>query len=448
MNHNSFRTNRSVWLGINLLVLTIVMTFSLLSCQQGGNDRTVDLSEIDNVTITFYNYNQGSPIFGRGTDMLIDEFHALHPNIRIEGIAIPSPDINARVQAEIVAGTPPDIAQLVFDGLDYFVNHFNAKPLEQIASAEDLRQHFEGFSEPGRKLTQINGLTYGLPFTFSTPMLFYNATIFRAVGLDPDRPPRTWDEVKQYALRIVDRTGKEGFYPATYSQAFDWLTQSIVKSNGGRVLSEDRSRIMFGEPAAVESIQMLRDLRESGAHSSLAAGEVTEAMYRGNLGMILNTSALQSFLITNAQANNWELRAAAMPSFGNRPTTPVNSGSALFIFSDDPIKQAAAWEFLKFVTSERGYTIITSEIGYLPLRPSIVDDPRYLKDWVAANPLVQPNLEQLTRLTAWESYPGQNWKQIELLFQAALEQAVYGNGSVAEIMADAQRRAQELMPRR
>ncbi|MCR6673982.1 hypothetical protein [Devosia ginsengisoli] len=53
---------------------------------------------------------------------------------------------------------------------------------------------------------------------------------------------------------------------------------------------------------------------------------------------------------------------------------------------------------MKFLTSEHGYTIITSEIGYLPLRPAIVTDPDYLAGWVAEHPLVAPNLEQLDRL--------------------------------------------------
>lgn len=151
-------------------------------------------------------------------------------------------------------------------------------------------------------------------------------------------------------------------------------------------------------------------------------------------------------MIGNAQANGWELRAAAMPAFGDLPTTPVNSGSALFIFSDDPAKQRAAWEFVRFVTSERGYTIITSDIGYLPLRPAIVEDPAYLRDWAEANPLVFPNLEQLTRLRQWVSYPGPNWRQIETILLEAVQQAVTSDGDVAAIMTDAAARAQGLMP--
>src|SRR5690606_5332716 len=108
--------------------------------------------------------------------------------------------------------------------------------------------------------------------------------------------------------------------------------------------------------------------------------------------------------------------------------------------------QEAAWKFLQFVTSERGYTIITSKMGYLPLRPAIVDDPAYLKDWVEANPLVKPNLEQLERLQPWVSYPGMSWSQIETTLMEAVQQSIQGEGDVAAIMKAAQQRAQALVP--
>lgn len=52
----------------------------------------------------------------------------------------------------------------------------------------------------------MNGQTYGLAFTFSTPIFFYNGTIFEAAGLDPDQPPTTWEEVAAAAQAIAENT--------------------------------------------------------------------------------------------------------------------------------------------------------------------------------------------------------------------------------------------------
>ncbi|MCR2803531.1 ABC transporter substrate-binding protein [Paenibacillus soyae] len=410
-----------------------------------ANEGTVSSTETkEQVTLKFYSYNLAIASQIPGTEKLIKEFEEAHPNIKIDAIPIPSTDINAKVQADIVAGSAPDVAQLTFDGLDFAVNNFGAKPLEDIVPADEFQSNFEGFSPNGMKLGQLNGKTYGLPFTFSTPVLFYNAKLFEEAGLDPAAPPATWEQVKQYGLQIAEKTGQTGAHVGGATGG-DWIIQALIGSNGGGVLSEDRKTIKFGEPEAIGAIEMWQDLIKSGANSKLNDGEAIEAFTQGKIGMLLFTSALQSSFLAASEAGGWELKTAKMPAFGDKPTTPVNSGSALFILTDDKAKQQAAWEFLKFSTSERGYTIITSEIGYLPLRPAIVDDPNYLKDWVEANPLVKPNLEQLESLQPWVSYPGSNWKQIETILNDSVSKAIVSDGDVASIMKDAQERAQALI---
>jgi len=426
---------------------TLVLTACLLvlsSLAAAQETFLPPIPEDQDVTISFYSYNLASAGIGaEGTQQLIDEFEALHPNIQVEAVGVPSPDILARVQAATVAGNPPDVAQLVFDSLGFIVENYNVTPLEQIVPPDELAAHLEGFHPRGVALGQVDGQTYGLAFTFSTPVLFYNADIFREAGLNPDQPPRTWDEVKAYGQQIVESTNHEGIFVGVFGD-FDWLLQSLVRSNGGRVLSEDGTSLMFAEPEAVEAVAMLQDLVQSGVHPGLG-GVGSDAFNAGNMGMYLNTSAVQASLIA-ASKGNFELRAAPMPGFGDRPAVPVNSGSALFILASDPLKQRAAWDFMKFVTSERGYTIITSKIGYLPLRPAIVDDPRYLQEWVSENPLVQPNLEQLDRLEPWVSMPGPNYQQIVTVLMGALEESVYGTGDPAAVLSAAQERASQLLP--
>lgn len=429
---------------IAFVLLLLPLSLSVVTAQDDG-DFLPPLPDDQQVTLTYYNYNLASAGLGAdGTQQLIDEFMALHPNITIDAIGIPSTDILSRTQADFVAGTPPDIAQLVFDSMSFIVDNLGVQPLESIIPPAELEEHLSGMHPRGIALGQLNGNTYGLAYTFSTPVLFYNADIFREAGLDPDDPPETWEEVEQYALQIVENTDHMGFFPGVYGQ-FDWMWQGVVLSNGGRVLSEDRTTLTFAEEPGIEAAQMLHNMHENGAHADISSSDAIPAMLGGNLGMYLQTSALQSAILRSAEGN-FEVRATQMPRFGDHPSVPTNSGSALFILTQDPVKARAAWEFLRFVTSERGYTIITSQIGYLPLRPQIVDDPEYLLDWAQANPLIYPNLEQLDRLEPWESIPGPNYTQIVSIMMNALEEAVYGDGDVAEIMTTAQERGQALMP--
>jgi multiple sugar transport system substrate-binding protein len=398
------------------------------------------------VTITFYNYNLASAGIGAdATNKLINEFMAAYPNVTVEGVPYSSADAS-RVQADLAAGLPIDLVQTVFSDLDFAVTNFGAQALEDMIPADELAAHFEGMSENGLKLGVLNGKTYGLAYTFSTPVLFYNADLFRTAGLDPDNPPRTWDELKQAALTIEEKTDAEGFTGGiTGPGAVDWLLQGVVRSNGGEVISRDRTTLRFAEPEAIEAVAMLRDLYDAGVYENMDYGSAVENMSAGTLGMYLQTSALQGSLVAGAEGN-YELRASSMPSFGDKPTRPNNSGSALTIHTTDPVKQRAAWELMKFLTSEHGYTIITSEIGYLPLRPAIVENPQYLGEWIKEHPLVQPNLEQLSRLEPWDPMPGPNYRQIVKTMMDSVEMAVFGGADVEATLADAQANAQALMP--
>ncbi|WMT90943.1 ABC transporter substrate-binding protein [Pelagibacterium sp. H642] len=399
------------------------------------------------VTITFYNYNLA--MAGNGADAtrrLIDQFMAENPNITVDAIPVGAAESTTTVQADLAAGQPVDLVQMGFSTLSYAVDNYGAVALEDIISQDELDGHFEGMVPNGLDLGRLDDKTYGLAYTFSTPVLFYNADLFREAGLDPDQPPETWDEIRETALAIEDATGKEGFAAGIFGpSAADWLFQGVVRSNGGEVISRDRTTLTFAEPPAVEAVQMLRDLYDAGAFDPMDITAALEGMSSGNIGMYLQTSAIQGALVSGAEGN-FELRASTMPSFGDKPVRPNNSGSALVILSQDPLKQRAAWELMKFLTSEEGYTVITSEIGYLPLRPAIVDDPRYLKDWVEEHPLVQPNLDQLAILEPWESMPGPNYLQIVSIMMDAAEMAVYGGVDVEATLRDAQANAQALMP--
>lgn len=400
------------------------------------------------VTIRFANYNLGTAGLGReATIEMIEAFQKANPTVKVEGVAVSSAEVMSRLQADMVAGQAPEVAQVIFSDLEYVRTNLGARALEDIVPADELKAHFSGMFPNGLELGRLGGKTYGLAYVFSTPVLFYNADLFRAAGLNPDTPPRTWAEVRNAAITINKATGKPGLLTGIFGpSAYDWLFQGVIRSNGGRVLSEDRKTLLFAEPAAIEAVQTLRSIAEAGVMPNNPSAANVEAMSSGNAGMFLNTSAVQGSLLRGS-SGRFELRAAPMPAFDGKPVKPTNSGSALVILTRDPVKQRAAWELMKHLTSDYGYTIITSKIGYLPLRQKAIESEDFLAPWIRKNPIVVPNLGQLKDLEPWVPHAGPNYRQILATMMNAAEEATFGKGDVAATMKAAQQRAQALMPR-
>ncbi|KPM53941.1 ABC transporter substrate-binding protein [Frankia sp. R43] len=450
----------------------LALTLGLAACGSDDGDETAaspasptvkavpELGPDQKVSIVFESYNLAQASWTPTFDALVADFQKSHPNITVTAQKPQTSTLKgfgtaatASIQAQLATGNAPDVAQLTFGDLNYAVESLGAKPLDDIVGRDAVQENFGGthpFAPAAKTLGDVDGKTFGVPFVFSTPVLYYNADLFRAAGLDPEKPPTTWAEFKTAALAIKDKTGKQGAYIDCLTKVSgDWCYQALVASNGGTVISADKTRMTFAEAPAVEAVTMAQDLVNSGASPKLSQDQAYPAFSRGEIGMIIESSSAQGVFIKGAAGSKpaWTLKAATMPAFGSKPVVPTNSGAALFMFSKDPAKQRAAWELIEFLTSDAAYTKITSGIGYLPLRTGLLDDPNGLKTWAAENPLIKPNLDQLAKLKPWVSFPGKDYVQIRTAMLGAVENVVYNGADPKKTLTDAQTEATKLLPK-
>lgn len=424
------------------------------SASSGSGATVPELSSDQQVEITFESYNLLQA--GSWSDTvhgLIAEFEAAHPNITVhaqptQGGATANGATASSVQTQLLAGNAPDVAQLTFDALDFTVNQLGAVPVEQIVGREAVEAHFGGdnpFHPRAATLGDWNGVTVGVPYVFSTPVLFYNATALREAGLPDDVDLSTWDAVADAARVVSEKLGRPALTMSCSVQGGNWCMQGLFRSAGGRVLSEDRETVEFASPESVRAVEMLRELYDEGILANQSATAIQESFSKGQSVFQLHTSALQTAYMAAAKADGWDLRAAKMPAFDDKQAVPTNSGSALFVFSQDPAKQRASWELIKFLTSDRAYEMISTGIGYLPLRPSLTEEGGVLKEWADSNTLLAPNLEQLDTMEPWTSYPGNSYVQVDTVLADAIEQSVYYGKDPAATLKTAADRAQQLI---
>ncbi|MBW6457003.1 MAG: ABC transporter substrate-binding protein [Trueperaceae bacterium] len=394
------------------------------------------------VTIEYWHIN--SATFGaQAVTQAVAAFEAEHPDIRVierfqEGSY---GGLLTNLQAAIAAGRPPAVAQIGYNFRLFAFNELPHVPIDTFSDRDDYAAFIDAFI-PGmlRLGTDEAGVLRAVPFAVSVPMLYYNADLFREAGLDPDAPPATWAEVREAAKTIREATGRFGI-GIQISNSNNWVPQGLIESNGGEILDAE-GRIAVDGPEVVEVYEFWQALAlEDGTLPVVTDAEQEQAFLAGQLGMYIRTSAS---LANYTAQSNFDMRTAMFPTWGDKPRSIPSGGNALFVFASDPAEQQAAFEFMSFLVSREGQTIWVRDTGYLPVADGVADDPAFLADFFAENPLIAPAVEQLPDAVAWLPLPGERGFEAEQALIGARE-AILNGAPVAETLTRTAAQMRELL---
>ncbi len=389
------------------------------------------------VTVKFYSYSYASPAFGTGFQTMMDNFNngiGKEKGVILEFVA---DDTGTKAETDVKAGQQVDIVQSGFAIIDGNRDNLGISAFEDVFQADEMEAHFEGIPENCLNLGRIDGKMYGLAFTFSTPMLYVNGDLLEEAGLDPTQAPKDWDEMYDWCVQIKEATGKYGL-ALSPSNSSGWVTDSILYSNGATVLNEDRSAVEFASEEGVKAFESWKRFYMDGVAVGGTDTEAMQAFAAGEAAMHIQSTSVYTSFVSAAQTGGWTLYGYPMPGFDGNPSIPTNSGSAIVVRPDSEQKAQAIWEVIKYVTGDEGYTIITSEIGYLPLRPYLAEDENYLKGFVDENPIIKANIERLADIQPASIWPGDHATELATLYGDMAVKALTTDADIAETMKDYQ----------
>src|SRR5499425_312749 len=158
----------------------------------------------DPVSIEYWHIN--SPTFGGpAVKELVQVFEAKHPGIKIAEKFQPGvyTGLMQLLQVSLASRRPPAVAQIGYNLTAYAAGQFPHVILDKYRQSD--AEFFKGIPNNIIALGELGGQLHGIPFGVSTPVTYYNPDIFKAAGLDPARPPRTWDEVQAMGLVIKQK---------------------------------------------------------------------------------------------------------------------------------------------------------------------------------------------------------------------------------------------------
>src|SRR5699024_4515820 len=150
-----------------------------------------------------------------------------------------------QVMASAQSGNPPELAVLFSIDLFTLIENDLIEELTPLFDDELLDDFYEGFMSN----SQIDDHVWSLPFQRSTIVLYYNKDAFEEAGLDPERPPETWDELVEYgeALTIDDGKTQWGLeIPSTDYQY--WMLQALAFDTKYNVMYDVRKVTFFDVP--------------------------------------------------------------------------------------------------------------------------------------------------------------------------------------------------------
>lgn len=349
-------------------------------------------------------------------------------------------DLTQRIVADVAAGTQPDLALVPLNRIPNFIEQGIVQPIGDILDAEGVS--VDDLDEAAVSLAEVDGELYGVPFALSAPMIYYNADLFTAAGLDPESPPTTWAEVRSAAQALVDAGGGGIVYQWDQDQ---WVFQSQLRSAGGEMLNADGSAAAFDGADGVRALEFWTGLVEDGLFpvlTSVPNPDDRTAFTTGQVGMWVGSSAFAASVESQV---DFDVRTAQFPSEDGSASPLAAGGSAIVLLATDAGAQARAASILAAFAEPETSTVLVQNSGYLPINRTARESEEYLLDFLADQPLRQPAIDEIGRLEPWTSYAGNRSVEISELITKELEAALKEVKSPADALKDAASATNELI---
>jgi len=318
-------------------------------------------------------------------DELIAQFEAANPNIKvIHNSEIPYDQFRDQISVSVPAGVGPDVASLFYGWQSVWVDGGYLVPLPQDAFPHDMvRSEFS----PMVEASFIGDELYTLPTAVRTLALLYNKDLMAAVGLDPESPPTTLEELEQQAVQctVMDAAGNYeimGFPVAMSGQAHQWFREVLLRQFGQAPLSDDNKTVQWnasqgGYDAWNELLKFEMELKTGDAtlfdgdpNYFLAGKSCFQIDGSFRLGTIAGSAPDLNFGVAELPSHN-----GIKSTFGSYWTHGITKKAAA-----DPARMAAAVKFLQFITTPEAGTLWVNSVGELPAQLAAAADTELLAD--------------------------------------------------------------------
>ena len=310
----------------------------------------------------------------------IAEFEAANPGIKVEPVLVARKDHWTKFVAASQAKKAPCIV-----AVDLTTAAYNGYllPLDKYWNAE-TPEFRRAWTDAMLASAKWKGQLYGLPIWGGTYAEIYNRDLVAKAGLDPAKPPRTFDEYVAWGRKL---TGSDHWATAVLGGKTDTTTRVLLTwiwANGGEAFNADMTEATFAKnPKALEAIKLYLSF---AGKTGIAAPAPTTTNYleqtnlyaQGKIATMRNAYWAIAKVVGDNPAMTGKSFVAPLPA--NVPNAPTLSTVTASSISASCANPDAAWKFIKF-DADRKWSIARAKVAnWMPLRNDLADDPEIKAD--------------------------------------------------------------------
>lgn len=295
--------------------------------------------------------------------------------------------VNELVQKYAIAaagGSEPDALSL---DLIYTPSFAQAGQLKDMTEFAKSLPYYDQLSKAHLTVGTYDGKIYGMPFSADASVLVWNKNLFEEAGLDPDKGPSTWKEIREDAA-AVGAIGDDtyGFYFSGNCGGCNIFTFTpLIWASGGNLFEDEGAKATVDTPQMKAAIEFYRGMVKDGlvpAGSQTDAGSNFFAAFAGgNIGITPSGSFAIGAL--NNQYPDLEYGVTYLPGEDGGWSSFAGGDNIVVSVKTEEEKMPAIKAFIEFAYSAEGQKILAQN-GSLPVRRDVAEqaleglDARYM----------------------------------------------------------------------
>ena len=286
----------------------------------------------------------------------VTEFEKANPTIKVKPVEYQW--TGPTFAAKLAAGTLPTVFEVPFT--DARTLGDNGQLADLTSYVKELPYYSKYNPAVIAEGTDAKGQIVALPKGAYAQALHYNRLLFKEAGLDPNKPPTTWAQVRADAKQITDKTGKPGYVEmAKDDNTAGWILTTLVYSLGGRMETGTgtSAKATLDNKYTIQALNMLKAMRwtdnSMGANFDYGWSDVNQAFAAGNVGMYISGSDVYTNLVQASNINPAVYGVTTIPLANNKDAGVLGGGTLAAVRPDAKKAEiAAAVKWLDFFYEE------------------------------------------------------------------------------------------------